>query len=161
MRYCKVLLVLVGVEFFLAAPAWAQAGDDKEMQAYIDLMRKDMRKDKQALVDQAMDLEAAQKSQFWTVYADYQTALDKIGDQRIANIKKYADNFDAMTDEIADQLAVKMMDLEAQRAALRNKYYHVFKEKMGARTAARFLQAETTIAYLLDLKIASEVPLLQ
>ena len=66
-----------------------------------------------------------------------------------------------MTEEIADQLAVKMMDLEGQRAALRNKYYKLYKEKMGSRTAARFLQVEYALACLIDLQLAAEIPILE
>ena len=73
----------------------------------MDLMRKDIRTQKQSLVDQGMELEAAQKSQFWGIYDAYQKALTTIGDQRVANIKKFADNIDKMTDVIADELAVK------------------------------------------------------
>jgi len=76
-------------------------------------------------------------------------------------MKTYADNIGKMTDAVADQLSVKMMDLEGQRTALRKKYYQVYKEKMGARTAARFLQVEYSLACLIDLQLASEVPLLE
>jgi malate synthase len=157
MKYCRIVLVLTGLACLITCPGWAQTSNDK----YIDLIRKDLRKEKQSIVDQAMALDAAKKSQFWAIYADYQTALDAIWDQRIVNITKYADNIDKMTDEIADQLAVKMMDLEGQRAALRNKYYKLYKEKMGTRTAARFLQVESSLASLIDLQLASEIPILQ
>jgi RNA-splicing ligase RtcB len=161
MRYCKVLLVLVAAACLISGPVWAQTAGEKGGQTYIDLMRKDMRKEKQSIVDQAMALDAAQKSQFWAIYAEYQTALDAIWDQRFANIKAYADSFNKMTDALADQLAVKAIDLERQRAALRQKYYQIFKDKMGARTAARFLQVEFSLACLIDLQLASEIPLLE
>ena len=161
MRYCRVALTLFAAAWLLAGIALGQTAKDKEFQAYVDLMRKDIRTQKQSLVDQAMELEAAQKSQFWGIYDAYQKALNPIGDQRVANIKKYADNIDKMTDVIADELAAKMLDIEAQRTALKKKYYAEFKAKMGARVAARFLQVETTIGLLLDLQIASEVPILQ
>jgi hypothetical protein len=155
------MFVLVAAGFLFSGPTWAQVANQNEVKAYIDLMRKDMRKEKQSIVDQAMELDAAQKSQFWAIYADYQVALDKIWDQRIANINMYADNVDKMTDAISDQLATKMVDLEGQRTALRKKYYDVYKQKMGARIAARFLQVEFSLACLIDLQLASEVPLLQ
>jgi hypothetical protein len=145
----------------LTGLASAQAPDEKQMNAYIDAMKKDLRTQKQSLVDQAMGLEAAQKSQFWSIYEGYQTALNAIWDQRIANIKKYAANYDKMTDAVADQLATAALDLEGQRSALRKKYYATYKEKMGARVAARFLQTEATLGYLMDLKISSEIPILQ
>jgi hypothetical protein len=161
MRNWKAMFVLVAAGFLFSSPAWAQVANQNEVKAYIDLMRKDMRKEKQSIVDQAMELDAAQKSQFWAIYADYQVALDKIWDQRIANINMYADNVDKMTDAISDQLATKMVDLEGQRTTLRKKYYDVYKQKMGARIAARFLQVEFSLACLIDLQLAAEIPLLQ
>jgi len=161
MRNWKAMFVLVAAGFLFSGPAWAQVANPNEVKAYIDLMRKDMRKEKQSIVDQAMELDAAQKAQFWAIYADYQVALDKIWDQRIANINMYADNVDKMTDAISDQLATKMVDLEGQRTALRKKYYDVYKQKMGARIAARFLQVEFSLACLIDLQLAAEIPLLQ
>jgi hypothetical protein len=160
MKHCRVVGVLFAAAWLITGSAWAQTTKDKELEAYTDLLRKDLRKEKQSVVDQAMGLDAAQKSQFWAIYADYQAALDKIWDQRMANIAKYADTFDKMTDQTADQLAVKMIDLEEQRTALRKKYFSVYKGKMGARTAARFLQVETSLAYLIDLQLASEIPII-
>ncbi len=160
MRDCKLVLVVLLAGWLFTGLAGAQTAADKQTQAYIDMMRKDIRTEKQSMVDQAMGLEAAQKSQFWAIYKDYQTELDAFWDKRIANIKKYADNYDTMTDATADQLAVTMLDLEAQRTALKKKYYNAYKEKMGARVAARFLQVESTLGYLIDLKIGSEIPIL-
>jgi hypothetical protein len=113
------------------------------------------------MVDQAMELEAAQKSQFWAIYKDYQAELDLLGDQRVANIKKYAENFTKMTDQAADEIALKALDIESQRTALKKKYYAVYKGKMGARVGARFLQTETILGNILDLQISSEIPLLK
>jgi len=37
----------------------------------------------------------------------------------------------------------------------------VYKQKMGARVAARFLQLETTLAAFMDLQIGSELPIIR
>jgi hypothetical protein len=161
MKSYRIALLLLVTACLVAGAAFAQTAAEKTAQTLIDAMRKDLRTQKQSLVDQAMGLEAAQKSQFWTIYNGYQTELNAIGDQRVANIKKYADNFDKMTDEIADQLAVKMLDIETQRTVLKKKYYAAFKEKMGARVAARFLQTEAMLGAALEIQIGSEVPILQ
>ncbi len=161
MKSCRIVLVVLTVGWLVTTLAWAQAPEDKSTQAYIDLFRKDLRVEKQSLVDQAMGLEAAQKAQFWTIYEGYQNELNAIWDQRLANIKKYADNFDKMTDPVADELASKMMDIEGQTTALRKKYYAEFKAKMGARVAARFLQTEATIGALMDIQIGTRIPIIQ
>ena len=56
-------------------------------------MRKNLRTEKQSIVDAAMELEAADKAKFWAVYEKYQKELNGIWDQRLANIKKYAENY--------------------------------------------------------------------
>ena len=161
MRFRRIALVICTVSCLASAPAWTQALNDQDTQTYMDLMRKDLRTQKQSLVDQAMGLEAAQKAQFWTIYEGYQKELDAIWDQRVANIEKYAENFDRMTDSIADELASTMLNIEGQRTALRKKYYAEYKTKMGARVAARFLQAEATIGAMMDIQLGTEIPIIQ
>ena len=134
---------------------------EKSMKAYEDILRKDLRVQKQSIVDQAMGLEAAQKSQFWAIYDKYQKELTALGDQRLANIKKYADNWPDTSDAVADQLAIKALDLDAQRLALQKKYYGQIKTAMGARVAVRFLQVETALEHLVDLQVMSQLPLMQ
>ena len=133
----------------------------KSMQAYEDMLRKDLRVQKQSIVDQAMGLEAAQKSQFWAIYDKYQKELTALGDQRMANIRKYAENWPNTPDTVADQLANKALDIASQRLALQKKYYGQIKTAMGARVAARFLQVETALEHLIDLQVISEIPLMQ
>jgi hypothetical protein len=161
MRVFRIALVVWTVGCLVAVSAWAQAPNEKNTQAYVDLLRKDLRTQKQSLVDQAMGLEAPQKAQFWTIYEGYQKELSAIWDQRIANIKKYAENFEKMTDPIADELATKMLNIEGQRTALRKKWYAEYKAKMGARVAARFLQTEATIGSMMDIQLGTEIPIIQ
>jgi len=161
MRICRIVMAVWTVGCLGTAAAWAQAPNEKNTQAYMDLLRKDLRTQKQSLVDQAMGLEAAQKAQFWTIYDGYQKALNAIWDQRVANITKYADNFDKMTDPIADELANKMLDIEGQRTALRKKYYTEYKTQMGARVAARFLQTEATIGSMMEIQIGTQIPIIK
>ena len=161
MKNFTIVLGVLIVAGLVAGTAFGQAAPEKAIKSYVETLRKDIRTQKQSLVDQGMGLDAAQKSQFWTIYNNYQTELNVIGDQRVANMKKYAENFDKMTDATADQLAAKMLDIEGQRTTLKKKYYAAFKEKMGARVAARFLQVETMLNAFIDLQLGSELPILQ
>jgi hypothetical protein len=160
MKYCKAALLFLCIVVVVAGLGWAQSPKEEYLRAYVNLIGEDLRMIKREIVDRAMGLEGAENEQFWAIYADYQSALDPMWDERIVNIAKFAEHFDSMTDEVADQLAVKMMELEGQRASHRNRYYDLFKQRLGARTAARFLQVETTLALIVDLQIASEVPII-
>ena len=167
MNYRKTTLLLLGLGCFLTTAIWAQtnsagAGQQKDQtQAYVDLMRKNLRTEKQSIVDQAMELEAADKAKFWGVYEKYQNELNGIWDQRLANIKKYAENYNNMTDAIADQLASTALNIEDQNRALRRKYYAQFKATFNARVAARFLQVESALGHLIDLQLATQIPLMK
>jgi len=73
---------------------------------------------------------------------------------------KYADNYEKMTDATADEIALRAMDIDSQRAAIRKKYYGQMKTALGARAAARFLQTEATLDCLMDLQIGAAIPLI-
>jgi hypothetical protein len=165
MRLGRGIGVLWAGVCLLPMLSWAQdtasKAEEKNVQAYMDMMRKDLRVQKQSIVDQAMKLEAAQKAQFWPIYEKYQKELTALGDQRVANIKKYAENWPDTPDTVADQLANKALDIASQRLALQRKYYGQLKTAMGARVAARFLQVETALEHLVDLQLMSEIPLMK
>jgi hypothetical protein len=162
-RHTQIFRIL-GFACLAVTGVWGQApsaANEKNLQAMIDAARKDLRTEKQAMLDQAMGLEAGDKAKFWGIYQGFQKELDAIWDVRLANVKKYAETYKAMTDPIADQMAVSALNNEQQLTALKRKYYGQFKTAMGAKVAARWLQAETAMNNLAMLQLLSEVPLLQ
>lgn len=151
--------------YLAVSAAWGQAPsnatEEKSVKAYMDAMRKDIRAEKHSIIDEAMALEPADKAKFWGIYDKYEKELKVIWDQRAANVKNYAQNFESMTDAKADEIATAAMNNEQAQAALRKKYYGVFKSAMGAKVAARYLQAESALNYLASLQLLSQVPLIQ
>jgi gamma-glutamyl phosphate reductase len=144
--------------------AWAQApsaADQAQVKAYVDMMRKDIRKEAQSIVDAAMDLEAADKARFWGVYEKYQKEMTGTWDQRMANIKKYAQNFEKLSDPVAEELANTSLNIESQVTAIRKKYYGLMKAALGPKVAARFLQVEASLNHILMLQLASQIPLIE
>ena len=63
-----------------------------------------------------------------------------------------------MTDEKADQLIKNAMAYQKQRDELLGKYYERIKQELGAVTAARFVQVEHQLLTIIDLEIASSLP---
>jgi hypothetical protein len=113
------------------------------------------------MIDQAMGLDAGDKAKFWGIYQGFQKELDVIWDVRLANVKKYAETYQSMTDPIADQIVESALSNEQQVTALKKKYYAQFKPAIGAKAAARWLQVETALGDLAMLQLLSQVPLLQ
>jgi hypothetical protein len=142
------------------APAKAPASQEDQIKAYVNMLRKDVRGEWQTIVDQAMGLEAGDKAKFWGVYDGYQKDMKALWDRRLANIKLYAENFDKMTDPVADKIAAAAMTNEQDNVAIRRKYYGQVKSAVGSKAAARFWQVETLLGQLIGLQLGAELPLM-
>ena len=130
-------------------------------QTYIELLRSDLNAQRRQIVSETMQLDDKQARIFWPVYNDYEADLDKLGDEKLAIVQEYATNFLTMTNEKADELAQRVMALDDQRMALRRKYYDLMKKSLPAILAVRFFQVENQIQLLVDLKIASNLPIIE
>ncbi len=142
-----------------AAAAPSANARDKNIQAYIDLLRADVRQQKAEMMGAVMLLSADDAAKFWPIYSEYDAALTKLNDQRVANIKEYARAYTQITDEKADELIQNALAYRKQRSELLAKTYDRVKQALGAITAARFVQVEDQLLSVIDLQIASQLPL--
>ena len=142
-----------------SAQSSASDTQKKNIQAYIELMRTNVRDQKAEIMGSVMVLNAADAAKFWPIYSEYDTELSKVNDLRIANIKEYAANYSQMTDEKADELFQNAVNYRKQRSELLAKYYGRVKEALGAVTAARFAQIEDQLLLIIDLQISSSLPI--
>jgi hypothetical protein len=131
----------------------------KNIQEYIELLRSDVRQQKAEIMGSVMQLSAADAAKFWPIYSEYDAELSKLNDQRLANIQEYSRTYAQMTDEKADELIQKAMSYQKQRGELVARYYDRVKQELGAITAARFVQVEHQLLSIIDLRIASELPI--
>lgn len=171
----RLLLAIFFVQcVFVAHPAAAQTetqkpenkaagsveadAQKKNVEAYIDLLRKDVRQQKAEIMGAVMVLSADDASKFWPIYSEYDAELIKLNDQRVANIKEYARVYNQMTDEKANDLIQRSLAYQKQRAELLTKTYDRVKQAVGAITAARFVQVEHQLLLIIDLQIASSLP---
>jgi len=154
-------LVLAFLACASSAHGQAAAADtrDRNLRAYAELLRSDLRAQKVAVITEVMEFTEAEDTAFWPVYREYETELAKINDDRMALIKDYATGYDTLTDATADGFAVRALGLEARRHALLERFYARFKAVVPAKTAARFLQVEHQILLLMDLQIAASLPI--
>ncbi len=143
------------------APAAADATRARNLQAYVELLRSDIRDQKVALISGMMQFSEEDDAKFWPVYREYEQELSSINDERLGLIREYASAYEQMTDQIANRLAHTALDLEARRNALKTKYYERLTAILPARTAARVLQVENQILLLLDLQIAAALPVIE
>ena len=108
-----------------------------------------------------MQFEPDEAAKFWPIYNEYDAELKRTGEQKLAMIKKYSDNYENMTDEVADELIRDAVRIDQQRHDLKVKYHGRMKEALGSVSAARFLQIENQLLMLIDLQIASSLPVIR
>jgi len=132
---------------------------EQNLKEYIQLLRGDVRSQKSAIMSAVMQLDPDQAAKFWPIYRDYDAALTKLNDLRVANIEEYARTYNQLTDEKADELVRNAVAYQKQRDDLLAKYYDLVKQALGAINAARFLQVEHQLLLIIDLQIASSLPI--
>ena len=130
-------------------------------QAYIQLLRSDLKASKRALIKESMQLDENQAAAFWPLYNQYDVEQSKLADQKLALIQEYARDFLTMNDAKADQLAQRALGLDDQRQALRRKYYDLFKKALPSLLVVRFFQLDSQIQMIVDLQIAANLPIIE
>ena len=146
------LFIAVLVLLF-ATPLFAQ-------QDLIELTRAELQTQKKAIIAEVMQFSEPEAEAFWPIYREYEYERSKLGDKELALIKKYAENFENMTDEMAGKIMEKAFDIDEYLLKLKRNYYKKIGKALSQSEAARFIQLENQIGLLIDLKIASELPLL-
>jgi hypothetical protein len=128
---------------------------------YIQLLRADLKTSKRALIKESMQLDEKQAAVFWPLYNQYDVEQARLGDQKLALIQDYAHDFLTMTDDKANQLANRALELDDQRQTLRRKYYDLLKKALPTVLVVRFFQLEGQLQLILDLHIASNLPIIE
>ena len=141
------------------SPAAMMDTQQKNLQEYIELLRSNVREQKDEVLGFIMALDVDQSAKFWPIYSEYDAELTKLNDLRVANIQEYAHSYDQMTDAKADELIQNAFQYRKQRSELLAKYYGRVKDSLGAIEAARFLQIEDQLLAIIDLQIASASPI--
>ena len=137
------------------------SNQELNIEAYVELLRSQVRKSKSQIVGEVMQLDSTQAVAFWPIYKQFEADYTKIGDRILSLVKNYAENYDQITNPVADQLATQLLSIEQQRNELKKQYYQKFKQALDAITAARFLQVENQLEKIGDLQIASQLPVIR
>jgi hypothetical protein len=159
-----ILVVLLGTRICAQVKSQVQdPAESKELntQAYIQLLREDVQAKREQIIKEGMQLDDKQAAAFWPVYKEYAAAQKQLGDQKLAIIQDYAKEFLTMNDAKANDLAQRVIALDDQRTALRNKYYEAMKKVLPTVLVVRFFQLDGQIQMLIDLQMASNLPIIE
>jgi len=156
----KKALIYLALACALSIPTLAQTADKfAEYDKNLALLRKDIRAGKKELIALNLPLTATEATKFWPVYEEYANEVSKIYDARWALLKDYASNLNSMTDPTAASISKRSLDSDAAMTTLRQKYAPIVGKVLTGKKAALFFQLDKRLGLLIDLQLASEIPL--
>ena len=172
MKTNGVLLAFAGTLLFTGSAAFAQAGSSASqgasaansqaaMDQDVQLLRQDLRSKKKQLIAANLSLTDAEATKFWPLYDQYTNELVQINNDKYAIIKDYANNWGTMTDAQAMDLTKRYLAVDAKVNALRTKYLPIFNGVLPGTKTATFFQLDHRIGMMIDLQLASQLPLFQ
>jgi hypothetical protein len=161
MKFAVVLAASMAVSVAMAQSTQSTPPNQAGIDSDITLLRSDLQTQRTAVVTDEMKLTDDQGKAFWPLYREYANKQQVIGDQRVSLIKDYANSYSTMDDATADGLVKRQLAFEQDRLKLQSSYYPKFKKAVGAKQAAKFLQIDNRLNMLIDLQLASSIPILQ
>jgi len=140
----------------LAITAISQTEND-----YLEIVRDVLKTEKKAAIADVMMLSEEESQPFWSLYNEFESALYEVHNKRINIIRDYADNYETMTDEKADELTNRMFKFEAELMKIEKTYYNKFKKIVPAGKAAKLMQANNKIETMVNYELAASIPLVE
>ena len=125
----------------------------------IELLRRDLRVEKKKIIAMNVPLTETEATKFWVVYDQYTGEMSKHYDAFYSVIKDYAANQKTLTDAQAIGMIKQWTDIQIDLAKTRQKYAPVIEKVLPGKKAALFFQIDRRLYALLDIQIASEIPL--
>ena len=159
------VLILAGA-FVLQGAAFAQQAQPSDSTAVasdqdIQMLRQDIRSQRKQIIAANMQLTDAEATKFWPVYDAYMKDVIKNSDGRFALIKEYAQTYDTMTDAQALSLVKRWGAVDQSFTNTRVQWMPKFEAVLPGKKAALFYQIDRRVAALIDLQLASMIPLVK
>ena len=163
-----VTSVCMGIAVLVAAPAFAAdapqgqvagAADSKNTADALVKFREAMQAERSDIMAKGLSLSADQAAKFWPLYEQYQKEQNVIIDAQIEAVKKYAANYETLTDADAVAFVKSLLERDAKMEALRSKWLPKFQTVVPGGMAARAIQLDRRISQVAQAQLSSQIPL--
>ncbi len=127
----------------------------------IRMLRKDLKSARKQIVASNMVLTDTEAEQFWPVYTRFADEVAKLGDSKLLLIGEYIRNYGVLTSAQAERYLNERAAAEMAAIQLRLRYIPIFRKVLSAKATALFFQVEWRVNLMIELQMASEVPLIE
>ena len=139
----------------IAVNSGAMVMTDSDMQ----LLRQDLRAQKQKLIAQNLPMTESEAIKFWAVYNRYGNELRQINDEKYRLVREYGEQWPTMTSEQALIYIRRWLEVDEQVQQLRLKYVPEVSQVLPGKKAATFFQLDRRISMMIDVQLSSQLPL--
>ena len=129
--------------------------------ADLEIIRTELRADKRTKTAETLALTDAEAARFWPVYDRYIAELTVINDRKYGLIKEYSEKYGTYSNRQATDFITRWLDVDIKASKLRVKYVPIVGKVLPGIKTASFFQIDRRLAMLINLGLASQLPVLQ
>lgn len=141
----------------ISTAASAQTALDEQ----IELVRQSAHTDRKIILMGNVNFTSDESAKFWPAWNEYRAAVAANGDRTLALIKNFAENYENLTDQKANELLTDYFSIEMQNLVIKQKFSQEINLFMPEVKVMRVIQIENKLDAAIDLQLASEIPLAQ
>jgi hypothetical protein len=154
--------MVMGLTLAAGSGVFAQARETEtgiSIDKDLELLRRDIRSEMKKIVAMNLVLTETEATKFWPVYDQYVAERAKNNDEFYGIIKEYASVQKTITDAQAIDMIKRWSAVQGKQLQTRDKYISAFEKVIPGKKTAYFIQIDRRLWALLDLQVASEIPL--
>ena len=106
-----------------------------------------------------MTFTSDESADFWPAWNEYRAAMSANGDRTLALIKNFAENYESMTDQKADELLTDHFSIEMQDVVVKQNFSQAINKFLPTQKVMRIIQIENKLDAAIDMQLAAEIPL--
>jgi hypothetical protein len=102
-----------------------------------------------------------ERDAFWPLYRQYRDAMSNVGNRKLDVIIDYAEHFENMSEEKAQELLDRHMIYEEQALKVKQLYIEKFRRILPNTKVTRLFQLENRMDAAIGLKLSEGIPLME
>ena len=143
--------------FFAAAFVVEAAAQTQRAQFEVAFEAQETRR--RALVAQGLELSDEEAEKFWPMYDPYRNETKGIELRLVENLSTFAENFNDLTDDVAEELVSSAVDIEADSSRLKREHFKRVRRVLPPVSALRYFQLENYIDTAQRMSVQRQIPL--
>ncbi len=123
------------------------------------VLLKQVMTDRKAVYANNLNLTEAESAKFWPIYDEYEAKVKKVNDRFLANLNRFVESYDTLSESDAAAVLKEKMAIEKERDALKQQYTGKIAKVLPPKKALRYAQIETRVDNMLRRDVYSLIPL--